>query len=264
MTGSASRKQKMKAEVLRHETLAPGIRSLTLRVPELSVPVSPGQFVGVYPNDTSLLLPRPVSICDCSEEEKELRLVYRIAGKGTVVIAGLKEGEETDILGILGNGYPMEKLKDRRVLLLGGGIGIPPMLQLAKDLEGRAQARAVLGFRDEQYLTEDFARHCAVSVATEDGSAGTKGNVIDAVRAEGLGADVFYACGPLPMLRAVSALAEETGAECWLSMEEKMACGIGACLSCVCKTREIDAHSQVRNRRVCTEGPVFRSTEIVL
>ncbi len=260
MTGSASRKQKMKAEVLRHETLAPGIRSLTLRVPELSVPVSPGQFVGVYPNDTSLLLPRPVSICDCSEEEKELRLVYRIAGKGTAVIAGLKEGEETDILGILGNGYPMEELKDRRVLLLGGGIGIPPMLLLAKRLRkcGAPQVTAVLGYRDAQlFLSAEFEKYAEVFIATEDGSAGTPGNVLNAVKQEGIRADAVCACGPMPMLRAVKAYAEQEGIACYISLEERMACGVGACLGCVVKTTREDEHSHVKNTRICTEGPVF-------
>ena len=257
-------KQRETADVLENVRIADNIFSLRLHAPKIAETSSAGQFVTLYCRDQSRLLPRPISVCEADAEKGELRLVFRIAGAGTKEFSTLKSGESIVLAGPLGNGFPKERAYGKRVLLFGGGIGIPPMLQLAKDLEGRAQARAVLGFRDEQYLTEDFERHCAVSVATEDGSAGTKGNVIDAVRAEGLGADVFYACGPIPMLRAVSALAEETGAECWLSMEEKMACGIGACLSCVCKTREVDAHSQVRNRRVCTEGPVFRSTEIEL
>ena len=101
-------------------------------------------------------------------------------------------------------------------------------------------------------------------IATEDGSAGTKGNVLDVVRENGLKADVIYACGPAPMLRALKAYALEEGIECWLSMEEKMACGIGACLSCVCRSTEKDEHSQVNNKRICTEGPVFLSTDIEL
>ena len=101
-------------------------------------------------------------------------------------------------------------------------------------------------------------------IATEDGSSGTKGNVLDAIRAHDLKADVIFACGPAPMLRALKQYAEQNGIRCWLSMEEKMACGIGACLSCVCPSTEIDEHSQVKNRRVCTEGPVFLSTQIGL
>ena len=100
--------------------------------------------------------------------------------------------------------------------------------------------------------------------ATEDGSAGTKGNVLDAIRANGLHADVIMACGPTPMLRAIKAYAQENGIECYLSLEEKMACGVGACLACVCKSKEVDAHTNVHNKRVCKEGPVFRAEEVEL
>ena len=112
------------------------------------------------------------------------------------------------------------------------------------------------------FLREDFP--CETVIATEDGSFGTQGNVLDAIRAQGLHADVIFACGPVPMLRALKQYALENGIECWLSMEEKMACGIGACLSCVCSSTEVDEHSQVKNKRVCTEGPVFLSTQIEL
>ena len=217
MTETAIRKQKMRAEVLRHETLAPGIRSLELRIPELPAAARPGQFVGVYTGDGAMLLPRPISICD-SGDEKELRLVYRVAGKGTAEIAGLEAGEETQILGILGNGYPVEELKNKRVLLLGGGIGIPPMLLLAKQLSALNNAEekeqspviTVLGYRDAQmFLREEFEKYAQVFIATEDGSVGTKGNVLTAVKQEGIRADAICACGPMPMLRAVKAYAAQ-------------------------------------------------------
>ena len=114
------------------------------------------------------------------------------------------------------------------------------------------------------FLTEELGASGAFYVATEDGSAGTKGNVLDAVREQGIEADVIYACGPKPMLRAIKAYAEEKGIECYLSMEERMACGIGACLACVCQSKEKDEHSQVHNKRVCKDGPVFLSTEVEL
>ena len=137
------------------------------------------------------------------------------------------------------------------------------MLELSKRLtEDGQDVTAVLGFRDELILLEDFP--CRTVIATEDGSSGTKGNVLDAIREIDLDADVIYACGPIPMLRALKEYASEQETECWLSMEEKMACGIGACLSCVCSSTKIDEHSRVRNKRVCTEGPVFLSTEIIL
>ena len=136
------------------------------------------------------------------------------------------------------------------------------MLQLAKELN--CEKQIVLGFRDELFLMDEFKKQGRVYVATEDGSAGTEGNVLDAIRENGLDAEIIYACGPTPMLRALKAYAAEHGIECWLSLEEKMACGIGACLACVCKSKEIDEHSHVHNKRICKDGPVFAAEEVEL
>ena len=145
---------------------------------------------------------------------------------------------------------------------MGGGIGIPPMLETAKELN--AEKTAVLGYRNELFLNDEFKKYAEVYVSTEDGSAGTRGNVLDAVRENALDAEVIFACGPAPMLRAIKAYALEKGIPCWISMEERMACGIGACLACVCRSSEIDEHSQVHNKRVCKDGPVFLCTEVEL
>ena len=137
------------------------------------------------------------------------------------------------------------------------------MLELAKNLN--CEKQIILGYRDENlFLREEFEACGEVFVATEDGSAGTKGNVLDAIREHGLTADVMYACGPTPMLRALKAYAEEKGIRCYISLEEKMACGIGACLACVCKTKETDPHSNVHNKRICKDGPVFLAGEVDL
>ena len=136
------------------------------------------------------------------------------------------------------------------------------MVQLSKEIEGEVQA--VVGYRDELFLTEELKKNGALYVATEDGSAGTKGNVLDCIRENGLSADVIYACGPTPMLRAIKSYAAENGIECWISMEERMACGIGACLACVCKSKEVDDHSRVHNKRICKEGPVFLAGDVEL
>ena len=109
---------------------------------------------------------------------------------------------------------------------------------------------------------DEFKQQGRVYVATEDGSAGTEGNVLDAIRENGLDAEIIYACGPMPMLRAIKAYAEENDILCYISLEERMACGIGACLGCVCKTKDVDAHSNVHNKRVCKDGPVFRMDEL--
>ena len=304
------------ALVLANENIASGIFDLRLKAATIVKHAAPGQFVSVYSNDRSRLLPRPISICGADPETGELRLVFRVAGRGTEEFSKLKPGETVDLTGPLGNGFPLERafpedsLKEaggkeagrkeaggtetdgmesgagKTVFLIGGGIGIPPMVQLAKSLQeksneiaGREDAghmtRAgaagqnaaphiycILGFRDELFLTDDLKPYGDLVIATEDGSHGTKGNVLDAIRENGLKADVIYACGPTPMLRALKKYAEETGTECWLSLEEKMACGIGACLSCVCRSTAVDGHSKVKNKRVCTEGPVFLSTDV--
>ena len=171
--------------------------------------------------------------CEVDRAEGRLRIVYRVVGAGTDEFSGYQAGDDITVMGPLGNGFT---LKDKKAFLIGGGIGIPPMLELAKSLN--CEKQMVLGYRDVLFLNEEFEPYGSVYVATEDGSAGTKGNVIDAIRANGLQADVIYACGPTPMLRALKAYAKEQGIECWLSLEEKMACGIGACLACVCQSKD--------------------------
>ena len=259
-------KKKTSMTVLDSRQLAEGIYSLVLAYPEGEAPrqVLPGQFAGLYPRDSSALLMRPISVCRWDPAEGSIRFVYRASGRGTKTFTGLKTGDRIDMLGLLGNGYETGRMRGKRVLLMGGGIGIPPMLELAAVLKGEARSvTAVLGYRNrELFLADEFRREAEVLVATEDGSIGTKGNVLDAVRAAGIQADVICACGPMPMLRAVRDFARETGACCYISLEERMACGIGACLGCITKTRQIDAHSHVRNARICTEGPVFAAEEI--
>ncbi|MCD8241010.1 MAG: dihydroorotate dehydrogenase electron transfer subunit, partial [Lachnospiraceae bacterium] len=247
--------------------IAAGIFSLWLLTEQIAGRAKPGQFVSVYSGDASRILPRPISICE-AEQEGRLRLVYRITGQGTEEFSRLRTGDKLEILGPLGNGYPLDAIleKQGRVLLLGGGIGIPPMLQLARALQagGGTEVQIVAGYRDELFLTEELAASGKLYIATEDGSAGTAGNVLDAVREQGITADGICACGPKPMLRAVKAYAEEKDIPCWLSLEERMACGVGACLACVCQSTEVDGHSHVHNKRVCKDGPVFRSTEVEL
>lgn len=205
------------------------------------------------------MLPRPISICEIDRELGRLRIVYRVVGQGTEEFSHLTAGEKVEILGPLGNGFP---LKAKKAFLMGGGIGIPPMVQLAKELD--CEVQIIAGYRDELFLTDELGENGTLYIATEDGSAGTKGNVMDAIRENNLSADIIYACGPKPMLRAVKAYAEENHIECYISMEERMACGIGACLACVCQSKEVDAHTHVRNKRICKDGPVFLSTEVEL
>lgn len=252
-------RKKEQAKVLSQEMLADGIYSLWIET-EAALTARPGQFVSVYTTDASKLLPRPISICEIDKEDKSLHLVYRVAGKGTEEFSQMQTGMHLDVLGPLGNGFPLKK---KKAFLIGGGIGIPPILELAKQLD--CEKQIVLGYRNsDMFLLDDFKKQGKVYVATEDGSYGVQGNVLDAIRENGLDAEIIYACGPTPMLRALKAYAAENKIECWISMEEKMACGIGACLACVCKSKEVDAHTNVHNKRVCKEGPVFAAEEVEL
>lgn len=253
-------KKKETARVISQECLAPGIYSMWIGT-GIAAEAKPGQFISIYPKDGSKLLPRPISLCEI--EADRLRVVYRVAGKGTEEFSGYQAGDSIDILGPLGNGFPLEAAEGKKVFLIGGGIGVPPMLETAKRLN--CEKQFIMGYRDSQmFLKEEFEKNGELIVATEDGSYGTKGNVLDAIRENGLKADVLFACGPTPMLRALKAYAAENGIEAWISLEEKMACGIGACLACVCKSREVDSHSHVHNKRICKDGPVFRAEEVEL
>lgn len=254
-----SRKFEEMVTVVSQKEIGTGIFDLVIKTENIAKEAKAGQFVSVYSNDGSRLLPRPISLCGIDKEAGTLRLVYRVAGKGTDEFSKLVPGDKVKVLGPLGNGFP---ILDKKAFLIGGGIGIPPMLQLAKELN--CQKTAVLGYRDELFLLEDFEKVCDTYVATEDGSAGTKGNVLDAIRQNALEAEVIYACGPTPMLRALKAFAEEQDMICYVSMEERMACGIGACLACVCKSKEKDEHTNVNNKRICKEGPVFDAREVEL
>lgn len=242
--------------------LAPNIFEMWLET-ELARDAKPGQFICLYSKNGKTLLPRPISICEVRKNPDALRIVYRIAGEGTKEFSTYEEGQTIEILGNLGNGFPVEKAENKSVCLIGGGIGIPPMLELAKRIQGKKTI--LLGYRDAQlFLSEDLKQYGEVYIATEDGSVGTKGNVMDCIKENGLIADVIYSCGPMPMLRAIKEYALKENIEAYISMEERMACGVGACLGCVCVTKEVDHHSHVNHARICTDGPVFEAREVMI
>ncbi len=250
-------KIKETGRVISQEMLAGDIYSMWIET-NIADEAMPGQFISVYTKNSARLLPRPISICETGK--KALRIVYRIAGEGTNEFSTYREGDSIDILGPLGNGFP---LRDEPAILIGGGIGIPPMLELARRLKG--DKTIVLGYRDaDTFLDKELERYGRIVIATDDGSIGTKGNVIDAVKEQEVKGSVIYACGPTPMLRGVKTYAEGAGIEAYISMEERMACGVGACLGCVCRSTDIDDHSKVNNKRVCKDGPVFNAQDIDL
>ena len=209
----------------------------------------PGQFVNVKLD--GFYLRRPISVCDCQGDT--LTLVYKVVGKGTEAMSKMTEGT-LDILTGLGNGYDLS-LSGDKPLLLGGGVGVPPLYLLAKELIGEGKdVTVILGFntKDEIFYEEEFkAIGAKVLVATADGSYGVKGFVTDAMK--DLSYTHFYTCGPEPMLRAVSKATVTSGQ---LSFEERMGCGFGACMGCSCKTL-------TGNKRICKEGPVMKKEEII-
>ena len=225
-----SEKYKERVTVVYQSCIAAGVYSIWLQTAQIAAAAVPGQFVSVYSNNASRILPRPISICEINKNSGMIRLVYRVVGEGTEEFSHLVPGDS--------------------------------MLELAKQWPG--EKAVVAGYKDETFLLDDFAQYAKVYTATEDGSSGVKGTVIDAIRANQLQADVICACGPTPMLRALKAYAQENGIECWISMEERMACGVGACLACVCQSTEVDGHSHVHNKRICKDGPVFRAEEVEL
>ena len=232
---------------------------MIIEAKDIAKEAKPGQFVDLYSADGSKLLPRPISLCEIDKEAGTLRLVYRVAGKGTLEFSKLTSDHTIDVLGPLGNGFNLE---DGKAILIGGGIGIPPMLQLAKELN--CEKSIVLGYRDEEFLSAEFKPYGEVYMSSDSGTIGVKGTVMDAIKEYGIEGTHIYACGPTPMLRAIQQYALENGIRAQLSLEERMACGVGACLACVCKSKEIDDHSMVHNKRICKDGPVFYAEEVEL
>ena len=249
---------KERAIIVSQQCIGTDIYDMVLSFPKGAKEARPGQFIAMYCEDGTKLLPRPISICGIDAEAGTLRVVYRIAGEGTRLFSQMKAGDSLEVMGPLGNGFSM---KDKKAIIVGGGIGIPPMLELTKQLD--CEKTVVLGYRDELFLKEEFEACANVAVATEDGSTGTKGTVIDAIEAAQVSGEIIYACGPMPMLKALAEYADAHGMEAQISLEERMACGIGACLGCICKTKEKDHHTNVNNTRICKDGPVFDAKEVV-
>ncbi len=236
-------------EILTNEALTASVYRMTL-AGDTSAITAPGQFVNI--RLTGKFLRRPISVCDC--EDGVLTIVYKVVGHGTAQLAAMAKGEKLDLLTGLGNGYDLE-LTGEAPLLVGGGVGVPPMYYLAKKLrEQGKQVQVILGFNiaSEIFFEEAFkALGCAVTVATADGSYGVKGFVTDAM--QGLSYTHFCACGPEPMLKALYKASNTSGQ---MSFEERMGCGFGACMGCSCKTL-------TGNKRICKDGPVMKKEEIL-
>ncbi|MBR1442481.1 MAG: dihydroorotate dehydrogenase electron transfer subunit [Firmicutes bacterium] len=243
-------------EILSNDEISTNIFDMKVKAEDISKEAKAGQFAQLFTGKGELILPRPISICEA--ENGILRFVYMKVGKGTDVFSKMKKGESIKILAPCGNGFYMTDAKEH--IIVGGGIGIPPMLELTKRLKGKKTV--ILGSRSKGILAEEFKKYAdEVYIASDDGSEGFKGNVVDLMREKNITGDMIYACGPKIMLKFVSMYADEKNTECQVSMEERMACGIGACVGCVVKIK--DSKGEESYKKVCKDGPVFYSSEVV-
>lgn len=235
--------------IISNECIAKDVYLINLQG-DTSAITAPGQFVNIKID--GLYLRRPISVCDYSNNN--LTLIYKVVGKGTDIISRMKKGDKLDILTGLGNGYDMEKSGDSP-LLVGGGVGVPPLYNLCKRLvNSNKNVNVVLGFnsKEDVFFENEFKELGAnVYVTTVDGSYGQKGFVTDAL--PNIDYSYFYACGPEPMFKALSKAVKTKGE---YSFEERMGCGFGACMGCSCKTL-------TGNKRICKEGPIMKSEEII-
>lgn len=245
-------------KILEKEQLNAATYRLVLDCPSLAEESWCGRFVNILCAGKTLR--RPISISEIDQSAGTVALVFEVRGEGTEWLASREVGDELDILGPLGNGFFPDS--EKPAVFIGGGIGCPPMLGAAQDYG--AAAEAILGFRSkEQVILLDRFQACCQSVAvtTNDGSFGQKGFVTDVLRTR-LERDcnaVVYACGPMPMLKGVADLCNAFSVQCYVSLEQRMGCGIGACLVCACKTKEKDGPHM---RHVCKNGPVFDAREV--
>lgn len=258
-------------KVVSNREIASGVHALVLRRPEPGPVPAPGTFLDLLPalpadRGGAPVLRRPISIADATDDGRDLTVILRIVGAGTEALCELPAGATVGSLGPLGRGFDISRLETGdRALLVGGGVGVPPLHLLARRLVERGVAvQARLGFRDadDVFLAEEFARLGRVLVSTDDGSAGTRGTVADleaAPQAVEFAPHAVFACGPAPMLRYVQS---RFGAvvPTQESLEERMACGVGACFACVVP----DAAHPGHQHRICWDGPVFDASEVVL
>ena len=250
-------------KIISQSEIAKEIYELTVKAEFVHEINAPGQFVHLrVSNGVDPLLRRPISISSFDKVKSEFTMIYRKERKGTSLLAERVAGEELDILGPLGNGFPVNEVNSgETALLVGGGIGVPPLYELSNQLVAKGvKVIHVLGFQTESavFYEAEFLKNGETFVATVDGSYGFKGFVTDVIK--DLNFDCIYTCGPTPMLRAIEQGYSDK--KVFLSLEERMGCGIGACFACVCKSAD-DPYG-VSYKKVCSDGPVFRAGEVLI
>ena len=246
------------AIIVKNEKIAENIHEVTFDVGE-DVKVRCGQFGDILVGGTHLLR-RPIAICKV--EKNLVTYCYQLKGEGTKELANMEAGTKLNVLMPLGNGFFVEE-NEKKIALVGGGVGIFPLISVLREYAGGKEISAYMGFRNKNAVCglDEFEKADKFIAVTDDGSFGEKMNSVQAFKEDlkkGNRPDVVLSCGPTPMLRALKAVVEEEGLECYVSLEERMGCGIGACLVCVC------AMTNGQNARVCKDGPVFNVKEVVL
>ncbi|WP_010282590.1 dihydroorotate dehydrogenase electron transfer subunit [Bacillus timonensis] len=257
------KKEQMK--IVSHIRIAEDIFELTLTGELVNKMGQPGQFVHIKVSDgIDPLLRRPISIANINHENRECTLIYRKEGLGTRVLSEKNTDQSVDVLGPLGNGFPVDEVRNGEIaLLVGGGIGVPPLYELSKQLVAKGvKVIHVLGFQtiSAVFYEEKFKELGKTYIATVDGSVGTQGFVTDVIKNYGITFDTLYSCGPTPMLKAIENAYHNRNV--YISLEERMGCGIGACFACVCHLQNDPEGSSYK--KVCSDGPVFKVGEVVL
>ncbi len=246
--------------VVSQQSIARNIFELVLQGPLTKTMTMPGQFVHIrIGHSNEFMLRRPISICNVNREEETLTCLYRAEGKGTKTLSEARPGDYVDVIAPLGNGFPVSAAK-KRALLIGGGIGVPPLYELSKQLNHRGiETIHVLGFQSaaDMFYIEQFSELGQTHVATVDGTFGTTGFVTDVIQQLPETYDTFYSCGPIVMIKAIETALPDTPG--YVSLEERMGCGIGACYACVCQ-----ADNEKGYVKICSDGPVFEKGALVL
>ena len=246
------------ATIVKNEKIAENIHAVTFDMGE-EVRVRAGQFGNISVGGTHLLR-RPIAVCKA--EGRNVTFCYQLKGEGTHKLKTLGAGTKVNVLAPLGNGFFVEET-ERKVALVGGGVGVFPLISVLREYAAKKEISAFIGYRNAGAVcgTEEFEKAAKFVAVTDDGSYGAKMNAVQAFETElekGYRPDVVLACGPTPMLRALKALAERENLNCYVSLEERMGCGIGACLVCVCDL------TNGKRARVCKDGPVFNANEVTL
>lgn len=260
-------KQLLDCAIIYNKKISTNIYEMLLDAKSIAKQSVEGQFVEVYLSNNKNLLPRPISICEVNKDKGTVKIVYKTLGDGTLALSKYKERESIKILGPLGNGFTLNRTKS--IAIIGGGVGVPPLLWLTKSLvihNVNSYIDIFLGFTEYPILIAEFEKiksgynEVNMYPSSVAGHIGFKGNVIECMKNLNKKYDLIYACGPKNMLKAVSEYSMQNNIPAQISLEEKMACGIGACVGCIAKIKDGDSYFY---KKVCNEGPVFDAKEVI-